>query len=130
MTPWRFEGARNPEPRIFPIVPVAAGLFGRCRSRGRSGRSRRSRRGARGTTGGRGCRRGRSRSRLWLGRRIDPAGVNAAVERLGHLGIDLTAKAGQAAEGCLDMAARAAKTVVEIEVTKGGVEDRKSTRLN
>jgi len=48
--------------------------------------------------------------------------VNAAIERLGHLGIDLRAEAGQAAEGCLDMAARAAKTVVKIEVTKGRVE--------
>ena len=48
--------------------------------------------------------------------------MNAAVERLGYFGINLAAKAGQAAEGCLDMAARAAKTVVEIEVTKGGVE--------
>ena len=53
---------------------------------------------------------------------IDPAGVNAAVERLGHLGIDLAAKAGQAAEGRLDMAAGAAEPVVEIEVAKGGVE--------
>jgi hypothetical protein len=48
--------------------------------------------------------------------------VNAATQRLGHLGIDLPAKAGQAAEGCLNMAARAAKPVVEIKVTKGGIE--------
>jgi hypothetical protein len=59
---------------------------------------------------------------LWLGCGIDPAGVNAAAERLGYLGINLPAKAGQAAEGCLDVAARAAKTVVEIEVTKSSVE--------
>jgi hypothetical protein len=57
-----------------------------------------------------------------LGGGIDPAGVNAATERLGDLGIDLSAKPGQATESCLDMAARATKTVIEIEVTKGGVE--------
>ena len=27
MTPWRFEGASNREPRKFPIVPLAAGYF-------------------------------------------------------------------------------------------------------
>ena len=40
----------------------------------------------------------------------------------GHLGIDLSAKAGQAAEGRLDMAAGAAEPVVEIEVPERGVE--------
>jgi hypothetical protein len=53
---------------------------------------------------------------------IDPAGMNPAVKRLGHLGIDLPAKTGQATKRCLDVAAGTAKSVVEVEVTKGGVE--------
>jgi hypothetical protein len=57
-----------------------------------------------------------------LGRGIDPAGLNATAERLGYFGIDLSAKAGQATEGCLDVTARASKAVVEIKVTKSGVE--------
>ena len=48
--------------------------------------------------------------------------MNAAVQRLGHLGIDLAAKPGQAAKRRLDMAAGATEPVVEIEVTKGGIE--------
>ena len=56
------------------------------------------------------------------GRRIDPAGVDAAREGLRDLGVDLPAEAGQAAEGRLDVAARAAEAVVEIEMAEGGVE--------
>ena len=48
--------------------------------------------------------------------------MDAAVEGFGHLGIDLSAKAGQAAEGRLDMAAGAAEPVVEIEVPERGIE--------
>jgi hypothetical protein len=48
--------------------------------------------------------------------------MNPAVEGLRDLGIDLTAKPRQATERCLDMPARAAKPVVKIEVTKGGIE--------
>src|SRR5580698_5472228 len=72
-----------------------------------------------------GCRgRGRrlSRRRLRLGIRIDPAGMNPVVQALLHLVVDLAAKTGQAAEGCLHMPTRAAKTVVEVEVAKGRVE--------
>jgi len=56
--------------------------------------------------------------------------VNAATQRLGHLGIDLPAKAGQAAERCLDMAAGAAKPIIEIKVAKGGVEIVKPHQAN
>ena len=48
--------------------------------------------------------------------------MNTAVERLGHLGVDLAAETGQATKGRLDVATRAAESVVEIEVTKRGVE--------
>lgn len=48
--------------------------------------------------------------------------MNAAVKRLRHLGVDLAAKTSQATKRRLDMAAWAAEPVVEIEVTKGGVE--------
>lgn len=48
--------------------------------------------------------------------------MNPAVERLGHLRIDLAAKTGEAAERRLDVAAGAAETVVEIEVAKRGIE--------
>ena len=64
----------------------------------------------------------RSRGGLWLGVGIDPAGVNMAVQRLRHLGVDFAAKTGQAAEGCLDVTSGTAKTVIEIEMPKGGVE--------
>ena len=60
--------------------------------------------------------------RLRLRGGIDPAAMDAAVERVRDLGVDLTAKPGQAAERRLDMSAGAAETVVQIEVTKGGVE--------
>jgi hypothetical protein len=59
---------------------------------------------------------------LRLRGRIDPAGVDAAVERIGDLGIDLATKSGQTAERRLDVAAGAAKTVVQIEMAKRGVE--------
>ena len=48
--------------------------------------------------------------------------MDAAVQGFRHLGVDLPAKAGQAAEGRLDVAAGAAEAVVEIEVAEGGVE--------
>jgi hypothetical protein len=48
--------------------------------------------------------------------------VDAAIERFRHLGIDLPAEPGQAAEGRLDMAARTAKAVVKVEMAKGGIE--------
>ena len=48
--------------------------------------------------------------------------MDAAVERSRHLVVDLGAEPGQAAEGGLDMAARATEPVVEVEVAKRGVE--------
>ena len=59
---------------------------------------------------------------LGLGARIDPADVDAAIEGFGHFWIHLSAKAGQAAEGRLDMTAGAAEPVIEIEMTERGVE--------
>lgn len=48
--------------------------------------------------------------------------MDAAVERVRDLGVDLTAKPGQATERRLDMPGGAAETVIQIEVTKSGVE--------
>jgi hypothetical protein len=48
--------------------------------------------------------------------------VNAVIQALWNLVVDLPAKTRQAAEGRLDMAARAAEPVIEIEVPEGGVE--------
>ena len=53
---------------------------------------------------------------------IDPAGMDAAAQRVRHLGIDLAAETGQATERRLHMPARAAEPVVQIEVPKRGVE--------
>ena len=58
---------------------------------------------------------------LRLGARIDPACVNPSVQGFRHLGVD-GAETHQAAEGRLDVAARAAEPIVEVEVTEGGVE--------
>ena len=48
--------------------------------------------------------------------------MNAAAQRVRDLGIDLAAKTGQAAERRLHMTAGTAKTIVQIEVPKRGVE--------
>lgn len=48
--------------------------------------------------------------------------MNATVQRLGDLGIDLGTEAGQAAERGLDVTAGAAETVVEVEMAEGGIE--------
>jgi hypothetical protein len=48
--------------------------------------------------------------------------MDAVVQALLHLVVDLGAKSGQAAESGLDMTARAAETVVEIQMAKGGIE--------
>ena len=48
--------------------------------------------------------------------------MDAAVQASRHLGIDLAAKPGQAAERRLDVAAGAAEPVVEIEVAERGIE--------
>ena len=72
------------------------------------------------------CRRRRRRvgrcGSLGLRARIHPAGVNLVVQAPRHLVVDLSPKTGQTAEGCLDMAARAAEPIVEIEVAECGVE--------
>jgi hypothetical protein len=48
--------------------------------------------------------------------------VNPIIQALLHLVIDLRAKPGQAAERSLDVAAGAAKPVVEIKVAESGIE--------
>jgi len=48
--------------------------------------------------------------------------MDAAGQGFRHFGVDLTAKAGQAAEGGLDMAARAAEPVIQVEVPERGIE--------
>ena len=48
--------------------------------------------------------------------------MNPVVQAPWHLVVDLPAKTGQAAKGRLDVAARAAEPVIEIEVPEGGVE--------
>lgn len=89
--------------------------------RRRSGRRSRGRRGASSGSGGlsrwRGC-----RCRLGLRVRVDPAGVNLPAKALRHLAVDGAAEFGQATEARLDMTARAAEAIVEIEVTEGRIE--------
>ena len=48
--------------------------------------------------------------------------MDPAVKRIGHLGVDLGAKTGQAAEGRLDVPAGAAKPVIEVKMPQGGVD--------
>jgi len=48
--------------------------------------------------------------------------MNANVQAPRHLVVDLTAEPGQAAERRLDMSARAAEAVVEVEMAEGGIE--------
>src|SRR5438067_1636063 len=105
MTPWRFQGALPPT-LIIPIRSLGTGageagqerqekregnpesLFRGCwRRRGRGGCWRWCRRDYGGPSGGR-RRLGRGR-RLRLGRRIDPAGMDAPGKAIGHFGIDL-----------------------------------------
>src|SRR5579864_6596786 len=62
---------------------------------------------------------GRRRQRQ---RRVDPAGIDPAVEAVGGLGIDIVGMLQQAAEGRLDMAARAAEAVVKVEMPERGIE--------
>ena len=57
-----------------------------------------------------------------LGRRIDPAGVDAAVQGLGDLGIDGCTESDHTTERRLDVAAGASESLIEIEVTERGVE--------
>ena len=53
---------------------------------------------------------------------IDPAGQNAAIQRIGDLRIDIVSVLDEAAETRLDVGARAAETVVEIKVAESGIE--------
>jgi hypothetical protein len=48
--------------------------------------------------------------------------MDAIIQAFWNLVVDLGAKPGQAAEGRLHVTARAAKTVVQVEVTEGGIE--------
>src|SRR5216684_1311538 len=70
--------------------------------------------------GGGSARRGGGRA-LRLVARIDPAGMDAAVERVGRLRIDRPLP-DQATEGHLDVPGRAAEAVVEVEMPESGVQ--------
>jgi hypothetical protein len=48
--------------------------------------------------------------------------MDAVIQAFWNLVVDLSAKPGQATEGRLHVTARAAKTVVQVEVTEGGIE--------
>jgi hypothetical protein len=48
--------------------------------------------------------------------------MDAVIQALLHLVVDLGAKSGQAAESGLNVTTRAAETVVKIKVAKGGIE--------
>jgi hypothetical protein len=90
-----------------------------CRSKlFRRVRGRRCRR--RCLSGGSGGLSGRRRLRLCI--RIDPAAVHPAVQAGRHLGVDQSAKPRQASERRLDVAARAAEPVVQVEMAERGVE--------
>src|SRR5262245_10384282 len=119
MPPWPFKGAVVQT----AFMQAATASFLRLRSRLFRGVRRRWRRCGgrrrRCVTGrGRGRCRGGGGRRLRLGARIDPAGMDAVVEAPRHLVVDLAPEPGQAAEARLDMAARAAEAVIEIEMTE------------
>src|SRR5665647_3315955 len=69
----------------------------------------------------RGRRRGGSRRLGWRKAGVKPTGMDPAVQRFLGLGIDVSLP-DQAAESGLDMGARAAETIVKIEMAEGGVE--------
>jgi hypothetical protein len=52
---------------------------------------------------------------------INPAGVNTAVQRLGNFRIDLGTEPGQAPEGCLDVTAGTAETIINIQMPQSGI---------
>ena len=81
----------------------------------------RLRRGARSARGRRRWR-GVGRRGLRLRSRIDPARLNAVTKAPWHLVVDLRAEPGQATKRRLDMSAGTAEPVIEVEVTKRGVE--------
>src|SRR5215510_5738809 len=123
MPAWPFKGAVVQT--AFMLMATASflrlrsRLFRGGRRRGGGGSGRRWRC----VTGrGRGrCRCGGGR-RLRLGARIDPAGMDAVIEAPWHLVVDLAPEPGQAAEARLDMAARAAEPVIEVEMAEGSIE--------
>ena len=54
--------------------------------------------------------------------RIDPARMHTPVKAIGGFGVDHIGVQNQAAERHLDMAARTAEPVIEVEVAKSGVQ--------
>src|SRR5271169_4706198 len=65
---------------------------------------------------------GGGRRRRWWHQRVDPAGVDPAVQAVGSLRIDRVSVQNQAPERRLDVPARAAEPIVEIEMAKGSIE--------
>ena len=53
---------------------------------------------------------------------IDPAGLDPGVKAVGGLRIDVASVQNQAAERRLDVSARTAESIVEVEMAEGGVE--------
>jgi len=78
------------------------------------------RRGRRSRRRWRRCRR-RSRGRILQGR-IDPAALHPPVQAVRGLWIDRVGMQHQAAESRLNMAARAAEAVVQVEMPEGGIQ--------
>src|SRR5436309_2390870 len=97
-------------------VPELLCRWGRRRSRGCNGRRRRWR----GASRRRRCGLLRRGGSLRLGAGIDPACMNASTQRFRLLGVD-GAKAHEAPECRLNMAAGAAEAIIEIEVAERGV---------
>ena len=125
MTAWPFEGvvvqtAFIGWPGAYFLRRKALCRLFRGSRRSRAGRGGRCGRCVAGRGGGR--RRGGRCRRLRLGARIDPAGMNSIVEAARYLVVDLGPEPGQAAEAGLDMAAGAAKAVIEVEVPERRIE--------
>ena len=118
MTPWRFKGATNHNRCKFASFRIGSVIWWRRCRRGGCGEVRR---GPAWRAGGRRPqRRAAAAGWGWASGLIQQAWTRSSSSR--HLVVDLGAKPGQAAEGRLHMAARAAKPVVKVEVAESGIE--------
>src|ERR1700678_4583317 len=67
------------------------------------------------------CGRGR-RDRNGRARRVNPARLNPRIQAIGGLRVDVVSMQNQTAKRGVDVGARTAKSVVQIEMAKGGIE--------